>query len=128
VAEVIGDGALVAFGLDAGGPEAAAAAIDFALAATRPAPGAPALRAGGHWGPVAVVDIGAGGRRRLTVSGDAVNVAARLQEMARAEPGRLLVSGALVGAAGPAAPAGLRPRGAVTLRGRAAALTAFAAP
>ncbi len=52
------------------------------------------LRIGVNRGPVFAADVGAPYRRTYTVMGDAVNLAARL--MARAEPGRIVVTPAVL--------------------------------
>ncbi|MBB4664959.1 CHASE2 domain-containing protein [Conexibacter arvalis] len=89
-----------------------------------------------------------GSRRRVEYAavGDATNVAARLQALGRDRPGRLFVSAATVAALGAgdhhgpggtgraddgtgrAAAAGLRPLGAVTLKGRGEPVEVWSAP
>lgn len=99
VDKFIGDGLLAVFGLfgaddDVARRDAAAAALRCALGlparlaalnAARAANGAPPLacRAGLASGPVIAGTIGAEDRFEYTVIGDAVNVAARLQEVAK---------------------------------------------
>lgn len=116
VVEVIGDDALAAFGLSQA-DGAAAAAIGFARAVAGST--GPPLRAGGHPGPVAMADIGGGGRVRLTLARDTVDVAARPLDSARVAKRRVAVSRALIDVADPAEAAGMRPLGVETLRGRA---------
>jgi class 3 adenylate cyclase len=74
-------------------------------------------------GDAIIGNIGSPHFMSYTIVGDAVNVAARLVEMAR--PGELLVSGSALPAAGPAA--GVRSRGRVTLRGRSEPVDVYAA-
>ncbi len=132
VSEVIGDGAIVVFdmpqasGAVAGHGAAARAALLFLREITGdPREGETvALRATAHFGTVAFADLGSEGLRRVTVVGDAVNVAARLQDAARREGVRLLVSRQLADSAGDAG--GLRRLGFVRLPGREGALELLA--
>lgn len=135
VDKFIGDGILVVFGLfgasdEAARGDAAAAAVRCALGlparlaalnAARAASGAPplALSMGLASGAVIAGTIGAEDRFDYTVIGDAVNVAARLQEAAKQREHPLLataVTGALAEGAGLSA--GLRALDPVGLRGR----------
>jgi adenylate cyclase len=72
---------------------------------------------------VAIVDLGTGARRHLTVTGDTVNVAARLLDAARGRGVPVLISAALLDAAGGAPDA--RPLGQAALRGRRSAVAVF---
>ncbi|MFT6773485.1 MAG: adenylate cyclase [Paracoccaceae bacterium] len=120
VAEVMGDGALAVFGLGDRDPRPGArAALAFgrAMATARDVAGGPRLRASAHHGPMALTDLGGAGRRHLTVIGDTVNVAARLQDVAKRHGTAFAVSRALVDAAG--GDAGFAPLSTETLRGRA---------
>ncbi len=116
VVEILGDGALVAFGLSGppavgasavgpptpgGPPSAAAAALGFAEGLLgAPSGGGPELRVSVHHGPVAVANVGGAARAHLTVTGDTVNVAARLHEVAKTFGARIVASRAALDAAG----------------------------
>ncbi|WP_170135005.1 CHASE2 domain-containing protein [Acuticoccus kandeliae] len=88
----LGDGALAAFGMPDPGMHDADNALKAAhalVAATRalpsPAPGAPPLdaRVGVHLDPVVLSRLGHAEHQQLTVTGDGVNLAARLMEVAK---------------------------------------------
>lgn len=85
----------------------------------------PGFRAGLHLGDVSVGEIG-GRRRQISLFGDTMNVAARLQEAAKAVPGGWVASATYLGRA--TLPKGLRARdlGALNLRGRSEPVTAYA--
>ncbi len=128
VDKFIGDGALVVFGMETP-PEAAAAASLAAGArllgevdawnAARGRNGAPAIRVGVgvHLGDVIVGAIGDDHRLEFTVVGDPVNVAARVEQMTKALPYRLLATDAVIQAAGGVA-GDWRDLGMNALRGR----------
>ena len=141
VDKFIGDAMLVVFGLfDTGGPDRAARpseGVDGAGAAIRCALGMHerlttlnAVRAGRsqpplaisigiHCGDVLAGTIGAADRHEYTVIGDAVNVAARLQQLCKEEARTMLVSDAAYTRARAAGLAvEFTRREAVTLRGR----------
>jgi len=98
----MGDGLLALFGLD----EAAAPVADAVHAAHAMVAEVARLRPyfhsvygrafdigiGIHYGDVVVGAVGAAGRRRVTVVGDAVNVAARIEAATKAVGARILVS------------------------------------
>jgi adenylate cyclase len=69
-------------------------------------------------GPVVAGQIGAPTRLEYTVIGDAVNEAARLTELAKQRPGRVLASADVVAAASPEERTHWVPAGVATLRGR----------
>ena len=55
-------------------------------------------RAGLHYGPVAIARLGGASQAQLTAAGDTVNVASRLEGLAKSEGWALVVSDALVAA------------------------------
>ena len=125
-----GDGALIVFGL----PEPGANDTDRALrfiealyAAIRNCPSWPGLglRVGGHSGPVQVAVLGGERHRHLSVSGDVVNTASRLLDVARVSGASLALSESLIAstarAPGWVAKVGLRTEARQPLRGRASA-------
>ena len=108
----LGDGLMVYFG----------APLDQPDHAERGVRGEPPLRMGIgiHSGRVIVGDVGAPRRREYTVISDAVNVAARIQELTREQDVPILVSDETRRLAGSAIP--FRPAGRVQLRGRTEAV------
>jgi adenylate cyclase len=131
VEKYLGDGLMVTFGTphaaadDAARTLACVRAMRGAIAAwntERAGAGAPPIRIGigAHHGPVVVGDLGDERHLERAVVGDTVNVASRLQELARSLDADVVVSDALVRrarAAGDAA-TDLVAYGAVELRGR----------
>ncbi|MFC3230597.1 CHASE2 domain-containing protein [Marinibaculum pumilum] len=92
IVEFLGDGVLAVFGLPAPAPADAAAALVCGAALLddhapsypvtddgRPSP----LRVSVHYGPVGMAVLGGRRHGHFTVTGDTVNVAARLQEVAK---------------------------------------------
>jgi adenylate cyclase len=118
-----GDAALAVFGAPVERPTAATDALSAArLLASRLSSEVPELGFGvGVAAGVAVAgNIGAEARFEYTVIGDPVNEAARLCELAKARPERVVASGATLEAANPEEAASWRLGEQVTLRGRAA--------
>jgi class 3 adenylate cyclase/tetratricopeptide (TPR) repeat protein len=96
VAQYLGDGLLALFGAQQASEADAENAIRAALAATTAITqlnaGYPVqIRVGLHTGPVVVGELGAEAHKEFTATGDAMNLAARLQSAA--PPGGILVSG-----------------------------------
>lgn len=75
------------------------------------------LSVGVHFGPVLVGDVGGAGRMELSVVGDTVNVASRLEALTRPLGAGAAASDAVMEAAG-GAPGGWRERGRRVLAGR----------
>ncbi len=129
VTQFIGDGAMLVFGLSGAKPADAASALSCAhdlLAPESPAAEAEPLRLriGIHCGAVVATLLGGVRHRQLSVAGDTVNVASRLEQLARTLQTRLAVSDAVVAAARDAGQEalldGLERIEGVRLRGRAA--------
>lgn len=108
VTQYSGDGAMVVFGLGEPGPELAAqqalAFLEqiFAAAARISVPDGSVLglRAGAHLGPVQARVMGGARHRHVSVAGDAVNVASRVQGEAQKTGAALALSGPLLSASG----------------------------
>jgi adenylate cyclase len=124
----LGDGLMAYFGAPAPQPDhadralACAYAMQAALAALnveRAGRGAPPIRMGIglHSGPATVGDIGSPHRREYTAIGDTVNVAARIERLAKEHAVPIVLSETTRQGLG--APAVLRPLGHVAIRGRA---------
>jgi adenylate cyclase len=116
-----GDAALCVFGAPTSHPDAAGAALSSArLLRTRLDRELPDVRAaiGVSAGPVVAGNVGAAERYEYTVIGDPVNEAARLTEMAKTAPGRLLASDVALERAQPRERDRWRSGEAVVLRGR----------
>jgi adenylate cyclase len=116
-----GDAALCVFGAPTSHPDAAGAALATArLMQTRLDRELPDVQAaiGVSAGTVVAGNVGAAERYEYTVIGDPVNEAARLTEMAKAAPGRLLASDVAVELAQPRERDRWKPGETVTLRGR----------
>lgn len=101
VTQFIGDGAMLVFGLSEPRPTDAANALacahDLLAESTDPASDEPlGLRIGIHCGPVVATRLGGRQHGQLSVAGDTVNVASRLEQLARTLQTRLAVSDAVV--------------------------------
>ncbi|MBV8982892.1 MAG: adenylate/guanylate cyclase domain-containing protein, partial [Acidimicrobiia bacterium] len=114
-----GDATLCVFGAPMDQPDHAARALRSAVALRSALRAIEGLDAGiGISSGIAVAgDVGSERRYEYTVVGDPVNEAARLTELAKAHPGRIVVSEATVTAGGGSGD-GWRPGECVTLRGR----------
>jgi adenylate cyclase len=130
----MGDGIMAYFGAPVAVPDHPARAVRCALRmeeklgelnAARARAGSPALRMGIgiHTGTVLLADIGAPGRRDYTAIGDAVNVAARLEQATKDQPARILVSETTRRRIGASLP--LREVAPVRLRGKTSAITCW---
>lgn len=129
VLNYMGDGAIVAFGLPdpipADGDHALAAAFALvdgvrALSFETDASVRPDSRIGLHFGPVTVSRLGHDSHQQVTITGDTVNLASRLIEVAKQHGAALAVSDALLArlSAPPAVPPDAMRL--VPIRGRAA--------
>ncbi|SEP00190.1 adenylate cyclase [Salinihabitans flavidus] len=137
IAHFAGDGAMVVFGLPEPGPDDAIRALRFiealyaAVDASTTWPGL-GLRVGGHAGPVQTGVVGGRRHKQLTVSGDVVNTASRLQDFAKSRQAALALSGALLQSSQEALSwaekAGLRPAGQHKLRGRLEPIQVWTGP
>jgi len=124
-----GDNAVVVFGVpEAKGDEATRAlacarSLEARIAAwnaARPPGGPVRIGMGAHAGPVFAGAVGDSSRLEFTVLGDAVNVAARLEQATRESGGGLAVSRELLERAGESVSAGWRRSSETKLRGRTA--------
>jgi adenylate cyclase len=129
VDKFLGDGIMALFGLEADPATAARQALDAtvamggrleqlntALAAELDAP--LTIGVGLHLGPAIVGEMGHGAARQLTAVGDTVNVASRLEALAKTHEAELVASGTLLTRAGRRGAAGRT----VAVRGRSGAL------
>jgi adenylate cyclase len=118
VVERFGDGALVAFGFGGG---TAADSIAFAKDLVAAPTTGRRLRISLHCGPVALADIGGEGWGHVTVAGDTVNIAARLQDTAKRAKATVVMGRAVLEAAGidlDSQPESFRPLAMEQVRGR----------
>jgi len=104
IEQFMGDGAMIIFGLPEPGADDAARALaasqqliadlgDWNLDLKRHGADAVRLRVGLHYGPVIAALLGGERQGQITVAGDTVNVASRLQEMGK-EHGAVIVASA----------------------------------
>jgi adenylate cyclase len=130
----LGDGLMAYFGAPVAQNDQAARAVRCAVGMQRaldalnrqggvPGDGALRMGIGVHTGAAVVGDIGADTRREFTVIGDAVNVAARLEQLTKEYNAPVLVSASTMTAAGGE---GFRLVDKVTLRGRSEAVEVYA--
>jgi adenylate cyclase len=137
VLDFMGDGAMIAFGLPEARADDAARAVRAALGLAsrvaewlaersrdlpevRPAVG---VRVGAHYGPVVVSRLGTETHQHITTTGDSVNVASRLLEVASREGAVVVASADLLRAAGEVPNAAFGDLRSVDIRGRAQPLT-----
>jgi adenylate cyclase len=116
-----GDAALCIFGAPTDQPDHAARALGAATAlpaAVAQLPGSPRVGVGVATGWVVVGNIGSPERHEYTVIGDAVNVAARLTELAKRPFHGVLADDETLRSASPGVAACWREAGTVVLRGR----------
>jgi adenylate cyclase len=130
----IGDAVLAVFGLPGDGDRTAGQALAAARAVVasfaawnveRRAAGLPAIECGigVHFGPVRIAEVGGTSHARVTVTGDTVNVASRLEGLTRDLHTAVVVSDAVIRAAGAADDfAALPPQ---PIRGRAQPMTVW---
>lgn len=106
----MGDGAMIVFGIPEPRPDDAVRAFEAAWdligdvsswigGADLPA-GRPELRVGAHYGQVVVSRLGHESHQHIMATGDSVNVASRLMEVAKQHDARLAVSGDFLAALG----------------------------
>jgi adenylate cyclase len=109
IEQFMGDGAMLIFGLPEPSSRDAASALacardlldsvaDWNMALAEEAEPAVRLRIGIHYGPVVVARLGGAQQRHMSVAGDTVNVASRLEQLGRAMMTPILVSGAVIDA------------------------------
>jgi adenylate cyclase len=112
ITSFFGDGAMILFGLPSASPQDASRAADCALRLCRSArrwltslaPSAdPGLgfKVGAHFGIIVASRLGGGSYQHITATGDTVNVASRLMEVAASHGAELALSDELLRAAGP---------------------------
>ncbi|TVQ34315.1 MAG: adenylate/guanylate cyclase domain-containing protein [Geminicoccaceae bacterium] len=129
VDKFVGDGAVILFGVPDSQPDAAARALACAKALAQDlrtvAENPVEVAIGAHWGEVFAGAVGDEERLEFTVLGDSVNVASRLEAVAKAMDLPLVASQALLDAAGAAAEAGFDLLPYDHVRGREAQLTYY---
>jgi adenylate cyclase len=140
ITSFLGDGAMILFGLPESTPDdarhAALCCVDLCNRADRwieSLPPAIALRigfkVGAHFGPIVASRLGGGSHQHITATGDTVNVASRLMEVAAKQGAALAVSDDLLRQAG--AGSALHELGILTgpretrIRGRSRALSVW---
>lgn len=108
VLNFMGDGAMTVFGVPDAAPDTASEALAAAFALARHVgawirtaagvSGGTGVRVGLHYGTVVLSRLGHDAHQQITVSGDNVNVASRLMEVAKARGATLAVSSELLDA------------------------------
>jgi adenylate cyclase len=128
VNKFLGDGALAVFGapndLVAHADAALTAACDIQRQVTERFAGGLRIGIGINTGVVIAGTIGGGGKLEFTLIGDAVNVAARVEQLTKSTGDAILLTQQTVDAL-TSPPAGLIDRGAHTLKGKSAAVTVY---
>jgi adenylate cyclase len=138
ITSFMGDGAMIVFGLPqpTSGDPANALACATALAArarswlaAQPASFAKriGIKLGAHCGSIVASRLGGGSQQQITATGDTVNVASRLMEVAAQNGADVALSGDLYRAAGEALPSSGRLQGPVQspIRGRSGTMTVW---
>jgi len=138
ITSFMGDGAMIVFGLPAATADDPKNALGCAITlatrsrawlAAQPATQAhgTGIKLGAHCGPIVASRLGGGSQQTITATGDAVNVASRLMEVAAKNHATLAFSAELHRAAGDAVPAADSLRGPIRspIRGRAAEITVW---
>jgi adenylate cyclase len=129
VNKFLGDGALAVFGAPNDLSDHAGAAVSVALLIQRLVAdrfgGELRVGIGVNTGPVIAGTIGGGGKLEFTLIGDAVNVAARVEQLTKATGDGILLTQQTVEALA-SRPQGLEDRGSHELKGKSAAVRVFA--
>ena len=138
ITNFMGDGAMIVFGLPQPTPEDPANALACATALAAHArswlAGQPAsfakrigIKLGAHCGSIVASRLGGGSQQQITATGDTVNVASRLMEVAAHNGADVALSGDLYRAAGEALPASGRLQGPMEspIRGRSGMMTVW---
>ncbi|WP_167591614.1 CHASE2 domain-containing protein [Jiella endophytica] len=133
VLNFMGDGAMVIFGLPKGGPADATNAVRASLAMIETVRGWIAekgaetklggVRLGAHFGPVIMSRLGHDEEQHITATGDSVNVASRLMEVAKSFDASIAISEALWKAADVSGLTGPERWEVVAIRGRQEEMT-----
>ena len=128
VNKFLGDGALAVFGAPNDLANHADAAVSAAIVIQRLVAdrfgGALRIGIGINTGVVIAGTIGGGGKLEFTLIGDAVNVAARVEQLTKATGDAILLTGSCVDAL-TSGPHGLLDRGSHALKGKSAAVQVF---
>jgi len=138
ITSFMGDGAMIVFGLPRPTPDDPANALRCATelatharawVAAQPADIARRIgvKLGAHCGSIVASRLGGGSQQQITATGDSVNVASRLMEVAAQNGADLALSGDLYRAAGEALPASGQLQGPMQspIRGRSGTMTVW---